>query len=237
MGAAVETSGLVKSYGHRLALRGLDLMVDWGEFLTVFGPNGSGKTTLIKVLATIARPTAGLVCIAGLDPRHQAPQVHRSIGVVTHQTFLYDDLTAYENLKFYGRMFGLRDIVAQIESLSQKLGLAPYLDLRVRTLSHGTQQRVSLARALLHTPRLLLLDEPETGLDQQARGLLAELLAAHRAEGGSVLMTTHNLELGLAMGDQVAILSNGRIAYQGTRDGLDIATLRETYARYTGMPA
>ena len=237
MTAAIQVTGLTKSYGPRPALRGLDLTLGWGESLTLFGPNGSGKSTLIKVLATLASPTAGQIRVAGLDPRHEAGRLRRLIGVVTHEPLLYEELTGEENLRFHGRMFRVQGLEARIADLAQELALERLLPLRVRTLSHGMRRRISLARALLHEPPLLLLDEPETGLDQEALGLLDGLLTRHRAAGGSLLMTTHNIEGGVSIGDRVAILRAGRIAYQGAADGLGQGGLRDLYAQVTGAEA
>lgn len=216
-------------------LRGLDLTVSWGEVLSIFGPNGCGKTTLIKLLATLARPGAGQVRIAGWAVSQDGPALRRAIGVVTHQTFLYDDLTAFENLLFTCRMFGLAGAPQRILAVAGRMGVEGYLGSRIRTLSHGTQKRISIARALLHEPLLLLLDEPESGLDQEALGLLDQVLAQHRAQGGAAILTTHNVERGLALGSRVAILWNGRIAYLEERAALDAAAFRQTYARLTGV--
>ena len=235
--AAIQAVGVTKTYGPRLALRGLDLTLGWGESLTLFGPNGSGKSTLIKVLATLASPTRGQLQVVGLDPRHEARRLRGLIGVMTHEPLLYEELTGMENLQFYGRMFGVRELEARIAALAQELALGRYLHLRVRTLSHGMRRRVSLARALLHQPPLLLLDEPETGLDQEALGLLDGLLARHRATGGSTVMTTHNIEGGVSVGDRVAILWEGRIAYQGAANGLEHGGLQDLYTQVTGSEA
>jgi heme exporter protein A len=231
--AAVQALGLTKVYAYRPALRGLDLELPWGKLLTVFGPNGSGKSTLIRLLAGLARPSQGSVRLAGLDPGRAPAQARSLLGVVTHQTFLYDDLTGHENLRFYARLFGVKEVDQRIAALARTLALEPYLSARVGSLSHGIQKRLSMARALIHQPTILLLDEPETGLDQEALGLLESLLADHRGAGGSVVLTTHSLEGGLGMADQVAILSRGRLAYYGARDQLDLAAFRDTYARAT----
>lgn len=236
MSVAIQVSGLTKVYAHRPALRGLDLELPWGKLLTVFGPNGSGKSTLIRLLAGLARPTQGRVYLAGLDLGRAAAQARSLVGVVTHQTFLYDDLTGWENLRFYARLFGVQHGDRRIISLARSLALEPYLSARVGTLSHGIQKRLSMARALIHQPTILLLDEPETGLDQEALELLESLLADHRAAGGAAILTTHAIERGLGMADQVAILSEGRLAYHGARDALDTAAFRDTYARVTGLP-
>jgi ABC-type multidrug transport system ATPase subunit len=151
---------------------------------------------------------------------------------VGHSNYLYDDLTAYENLLFRGRMHGLNDLRERIYRAATRLGLEERLHPRVRTLSHGLQKRVVLAAAILHDPAILLLDEPEAGLDQEALGMLGQLLQEWKGGQRAVLMTTHNLEQGLALGDRVAILSRGKIAYQEERSALDVAGFRGTYQRY-----
>ncbi len=229
---AIEVQGLTKSFGNHLALNGVDLKVKKGGFLTVFGPNGAGKTTLIKVLATLSRPLAGTVRMAGLDLRDNSTEIRRKIGVVTHQTFLYEDLTAYENLKFYGRMYGVPNLEKQIHEVIAMVGLTARLHQRVRTLSRGLQQRLSIARAVLHNPTIMLLDEPETGLDQHATGMLREVLDGLHER--TVVMTTHNLERGLEMGDHMVILDQGKVVYEERKESLDIASLQETYHLYTG---
>lgn len=216
-------------------LRGIDLELPWGEVLSLFGPNGAGKTTLVRLLAGLTRSTSGSIRIGGLDPERKGLEVRRLLGVVTHQTFLYDELTAQENLRFYARMYGLGNADDRIEEVATTLGITSYLNARVRTLSNGMQKRVSLARAVLHRPRLLIFDEPEAGLDQEALGLVETLLDAHRLEGGSAVVTTHNVERGLSIADRVIILSNGRISYdEGARD-IEAISFRETYRDRTGV--
>jgi heme ABC exporter ATP-binding subunit CcmA len=213
----------------------IDLELPWGEVLSLFGPNGAGKTTLVRLLAGLARPTDGSIRIAGLNPETRGIDVRRLLGVVTHQTFLYDELTARENLRFYARMYGLDNADERIEEVSATLGSTSYLDARVRTLSNGMQKRVSLARAVLHRPRLLIFDEPEAGLDQEALELLQALLEAHRAEGGSAVVTTHNVERGLSIADRVIILANGRISYDEPSGALEPVSFRDTYRERTGV--
>jgi len=232
---AIEVRGLTKSYGAQVVLRNLDLCLPWGDFLIVFGPNGSGKTTLIRVLATLSRPARGSVRVTGFDLKENPAAIRRNVGVVTHQPLLYEDLTAYENLKFHGRMFGLAQLEERIEKAADLMGVAPYLRHKVRTLSHGIQKRFSLARAILHDPPILLLDEPETGLDQEALGMLEDLVVAGERGRRTVLMTTHNLERGLALGNRVAILAGGKIAYEEARTLVDEARFRGTYNRFTGV--
>jgi len=231
---AIEVKGVTRGFGKHLVLRGIDLQVGTGEFLTVFGSNGAGKTTLIKVLATLLRPATGSVRVAGLDMRGNSIGIRRKIGVVSHHTFLYDELSAYENLKFYGRMYDVPDLEERINYLIARVGLSSRLHDRAGALSRGMQQRVSIARAMIHDPPIMLLDEPETGLDQDARSILKETLGSFHAEGRTMVMTTHNLEYGLEMGDHVAILAGGKIAYEESRQALNLATLREAYYQYTG---
>jgi heme ABC exporter ATP-binding subunit CcmA len=231
---AIEVQGLTKSFGNHLALKGLELRVSEGEFLVIFGPNGSGKTTLIKVLASLMKPSSGRVRVAGFDLQNSPVPIRRKIGLVGHQPFLYDDLTAFENLKFCGRMYDVPNLEERIHEVITTVGLTSRLHHQVRTLSRGMQQRLSIARAVLHRPSVMLLDEPETGLDQYATAMLKEVLDALSAEAGTVVMTTHRLEYGFEMGNQVAILAGGRIVYQESKQSLDVDNLRQTYCRFIG---
>ena len=232
---ALEVRGLPKTYGPHVVLRDFDLDLPWGDFLIVFGPNGSGKTTLIKVLATISRPTQGEVRVAGFDLKKNPTAIRRNIGVVTHQPLLYGDLTALENLKFHGRMFPLTHLEEHIEKAVDLMGLGSYLGRKVSTLSHGMQKRLSLARAILHDPPILLLDEPETGLDQEALEMLGHMMGVGQRGRRTVLMATHSLERGLALGNRVAILAGGKIAYHEERALIDEAMFKGTYGRFTGV--
>lgn len=234
---AIEARQVRKAFGTAAVLRGLDLEVAWGDSLSLFGPNGSGKTTLVRVLATLARQDEGVVRIAGHDSARSATQVRRFVGVLTHQTMLYDHLSVAENLRFYGRMFGVRDLSQRIEELASVLEFGAFVNRRVATLSHGMQKRASLARGLIHRPRVLLLDEPESGLDPAAMRLLASVLRQHRAEGGAVLLTTHSLQQGLALGSRVGILSGGQVAFEAPSEGLTTEALRAQYVQVTGAPA
>lgn len=230
---AIEVEGLGKSFGNHRALTGIDLKVGSGEHVTVFGPNGAGKTTLIKVLSTLMKPSAGTVRLDGSDISKAPTEVRRKIGLVAHQTFLYDDLTVYENLKFYGKMYDVINLEEQIHNVVRWVRLEARLHDRVGTLSRGMQQRISIARAVIHNPSIVLLDEPEVGLDPRAIVMVREVLDSLSAGERTVVMTTHNLEQGIEMSDRVVILDKGRIVYQEQKDRIDIATFRETYDRYT----
>lgn len=228
----IEIRGLIKAFGSRPVLKGVNLEVNEGEFVTLVGPNGAGKTTLMNIIATLVKPTAGQIQVGGIDPGEFPIQVRRKIGMVSHKTLLYDDLNPWQNLKFFARMYDLTDPADRIEALLRQLGLWGRQHDPVWTLSRGMQQRLAIARALLHNPPILLLDEPDTGLDQQSAATLKDLLQLESKQR-TVLMTTHNLERGLEWGDRIAILARMRIVYQTDRANLDAAGFREQYQRHT----
>jgi heme exporter protein A len=207
-GWAIDAEGVTKSFGQKPALRGIELKVKRGD---------------------LSKPDSGRILVEGLDIRNNAVEVRRSIGTVTHQTFLYDSLTAHENLKFYGRMFAVPRLEERIQEVIAQVGLTCRLHDRVRTFSRGLLQRLSIARAILHHPHILLLDEPETGLDQKALELLKEALDTLSEDERTVVMTTHNLERGLALGDRAIILVEGRVVFEERKQALDLALFRETY--------
>lgn len=229
----ITMEGLTKSFGPHRALRSIDLTIDSGKCLAVIGPNGAGKTTLIKVLSTIIRPTNGTAILAGFDIINDAIQVRRQIGVISHQPLLYQNLTAYENLKFYAKMYEVSNMEKRINEITDQIGLADRLHRQVSTLSRGMQQRFSIVRALLHDPPVLLLDEPETGLDQNATNILRDLLKEMIGKNHTVLMTSHNLQWCLQLADQVVILHRGKLAYQESAEHLDLAELHDSYNKYT----
>jgi len=234
---AIEVQGLTKSFGHHLALRGIDLQMRPGETVVIFGPNGAGKTTLIKVLATIMNPSSGRVLVDGLELKNNAEEVRRQIGVVTHQTFLYSNLTAYENLEFYSHMYDIPGIRDRVHEVLAMVGMTSRLHDRVGTLSRGMQQRLSIARALLHKPAIMLLDEPEAGLDQQATSMLWEALQTEGGRKRTAVLTTHNLERGLELCDRLLILTKGKIVYQESTKALDLADLKRVYQHTTRVGA
>ena len=221
---------LVKEFGFRRVLDGLSLEVATGTSLALLGPNGAGKTTLLRILATLARPTSGRVEVNGLDARgrHQTA-IRARIGVISHQTFLYDGLTALENLTFFARQYGVADARERAGALLAEFGLWERRDDRTGTFSRGMQQRLTIARALLHDPEILFLDEPFTGLDPAASRLLRALLERLRGSGRTLVMTTHDVAEGLALGDRWAILAGGVLADGGSCRGLAPAGLEARY--------
>ena len=227
-GFAVRVEGLEKGFGHWPVLWDLDLTLNWGKLLVLFGANAVGKTTLLRILATQARPDGGTLSVAGYDLGRRPDAVRRRVGVVGHRTYLYDDLTCRENLVYYGRLFGLTDVQQRAEEAISRVNLGPRADQRVRTLSNGMQKRASIARAILHRPPLLLLDEPEAGLDSESTAMLKGLLKEWPESGGAVIMTTHNVDLGLAWGDpgNIGVLADGRVHFQGPGQYADVAEFR-----------
>lgn len=232
---AIQVQGLTKSFGRNRVLRGIDIEISHGESVVIFGPNGAGKTTLLKILATILKPTAGKLIVNGLAFKEKPEEIRRQIGMVSHQTFLYGNLTAYENLEFYCRMY---DVPARQERIREVVGMVEMtsrLHDRVGTLSRGMQQRLSIARALLHNPSIMLLDEPETGLDQQSSSIVWELLQQGTEKKRTIILITHSLERGLELCDRVLILAQGQIAYESSKQALDLAGLEQAYKHCTGV--
>ena len=211
----IRVEGLGKTFGRRDVLRDVSFTVPRGGFLTLFGPNGAGKTTTLRLVATLLRPSTGSVAVAGHDPRDDPQPVRRAIGLISHDPLLYRDLTAQENLRFYADMYGLADPQRRIADLLERVELSHRRFDLTRTFSKGMLQRLAIARALLHKPRVLLLDEPHSGLDPHAVDILDGLLGEIRAEH-TFVMTTHNLGKGLELADQVMILDAGRVVFRQT---------------------
>ncbi len=237
----IQTENLVKAFGRHYALRGVNLGLGQGEGLVMIGPNGAGKTTLLRCLAGLARPSEGKVLLRGQELTGGSGELRRHIGFVSHETLLYDDLTPAENLRFYGRLYDVSHLESRVDQLLGELGLGQRSDDPVRTLSRGMRQRLSLARALLHQPTVLLLDEPYTGLDMQATELLERMLLEMATRGRTVLLTTHDLPTALRCGSRLAVLVEGRIAYETRQGTLSEHELRGIYrdligARSEGIP-
>ncbi len=224
----IEVSGLTKSFGNIEALRGIDLKIKKG--VTIFGPNGAGKTTLISILSNLMKPNSGTVSIGGIDLSDGGDAVRRDIGVVSHNTYLYNNLTPYENIRFYGKIYGVDNLEERIYNVIEEVGLKGRMYDQVRTFSRGMQQRLSLARALIHNPSVIFLDEPYTGLDQYAAHLLKDLLTGlHIDNNRTIVMTTHNIERGLEMCDQVAMQVRGKILYREPISKIDQDNFEEIY--------
>ncbi|HNS51388.1 MAG TPA: heme ABC exporter ATP-binding protein CcmA [Anaerolineae bacterium] len=234
---AILVSKVTKAFGQQFALRGVDLAVAEGDFLALFGPNGAGKTTLMRIMSSLGRPTGGSVEILGEPLEKAATSLRRHIGLISHSPLLYGDLTPDENLRFFARMYDLPEPEVRIANLLDQVGLGGRRGDPVRTFSRGMIQRLAIARAILHDPAIMLLDEPYTGLDLQAAEMLCGYLRGLATSGRTVVLTTHNLEQGLEMCSRIAILERGRIAWQGRRAEVDLVSMRDIYREATSRPA
>lgn len=213
----IETLKLEKSFGYKQALKSTTLTIDAGQVVALAGPNGAGKSTLLRILATLSRPTRGRVALNQIEIPEGAGAARACIGYVGHQTLLYDELTIHENLRYYARLYLIDAFEARILEVSKQVGIEKRMNDTVRTLSRGYQQRVSLARALLHRPKVLLFDEPWTGLDQNSSGVLNSIFEQARREGATVLFSSHEFERSLSAADRALIMRNGKIIYDGAR--------------------
>ena len=230
----IQISGLVKQYGFNPVLRGVNLHVPTGAFVTLVGPNGAGKSTLMRIVATLLKPTAGEVKIGGWLMPQFSDRVRRHIGLVSHQTLLYGDLTAAENLLFFAKLYRLDHSDDRVAQALKRVGLAARERDAVRTFSRGMMQRLTIARATLHEPDVLLLDEPYTGLDQDASALLDSLLKRESENGRTILMITHDLVHGLNLCDRVAILSRVKIVQEIANGAVSGSEFLDIYAEQTG---
>ncbi len=225
----IIVESVAKSYGNFQALQGVDLRVKRGEFLTVFGTNGAGKTTLIKLLSTLTKPTSGKITLANHDIKKEPDKVRSLIGVISHDPYLYENLSAIENLKFFASLYGIPQAEEKAIEMIKQVGLESRMHDLVRTLSRGMKQRLAVARAIVHDPNILLLDEPYTGLDQHGSRIFGEILKLLKSQTRTILMTTHKIEEGLGISDSVAILSGGRIVYECDPRGVEIERFKEIY--------
>ncbi len=225
----IEVKKLVKRFGMKAVLRGVDFQVEPGEFVALLGPNGAGKTTFLRILSSLSRPSMGLVKVAGFAlPAHSA-SVRQRLGVVSHMPLLYGDLTAEENLQFYGRIYNIPALNERISEVLDMVGLATRRRDMVRTFSRGMQQRLAIGRAVLHDPDVMLFDEPYTGLDQDASEMLDGVLKNVAAVGRTVVMTSHDLARAEELATRFDILSRGVIAASATHAELGNSNLLTFY--------
>ena len=230
----IETESLVKKFGFKTVLRKIDLSMRKGDFLALFGPNGAGKTTLMRILGAQMLPTSGKVYVSGMDTRYHREEIHRRIGVATHDPYLYNNLSASENLKFYAKMYDVTRQPDEIDQLLQRVGLHAYRNDAVRTFSRGMQQRLSIARSVIHDPQVLLFDEPFTGLDQKGVDDLKYLLKEFQTQGKTIVMASHHLSLGAELCSHAAVLSFGKIVFKAHQSKIDKTDFKQTYLEYAG---
>lgn len=217
----IRVHRLVKRFGLKTVLNGLDFEVQAGEFVALLGPNGAGKTTFLRILASLSRPSLGEVRVAGYRLPEQAAAVRRKLGVVSHLPLLYGDLSGEENLRFYARLYNLAEVERRVSEALELVGLAARRRDLVRTFSRGMQQRLAIGRAVLHDPEVMLFDEPHTGLDQDACSMLDTVLREVAARGRTVVMTSHELARVADLASRFDVLSRGVIAASVTRAEMD----------------
>ena len=234
---AVEVDGLVKQFGNRRALDGASFSLEQGAFLSIFGPNGAGKTTLLRILATLSRPTRGTVRLLGVDALEEPERLRSQIGLISHKSMLYGDLTAYENLAFFSSLYDGAPNRARIDELLRIVELDHRRNDCVRTFSRGMQQRLSIARALVNDPALVLLDEPYSGLDPHAVELFDELIGRVRTErpDRTFVMVSHDLEKGFRMCSHALILARGQVVVVAEKSRVRREAFRDLYLATVGM--
>lgn len=225
---AVEASGLCRTFARRRAVDGVDLTLNSGDCLALFGPNGAGKTTLLRVIAGLLKPTSGTVTVGGRSLRGDAA-ARAQVGLISHQSMLYRALTARENVEFAARLYGVNDPRNAAGRALERIRILDRADTPVRSLSRGLQQRVSIARAIVHEPSVVLLDEPYTGLDAAGGAALTEMLLLLRTSGAALLLVTHNVDEGLAVASHAAIMLGGRIVRRDESSSIDRLSYAAAY--------
>jgi ABC-type multidrug transport system ATPase subunit len=229
MSYAIECKDLTKRFGDFKALKNVNLSVDKNRILAILGHNGAGKSTLIRVLSTIMHPTEGKVFIDGKELKEDDTLLRSKIGLLSHNSYLYSNLSAKENLKFYSSLYNLKDPDKRIDEILKKVNLYDRRNDRVGTYSRGMTQRLSLARALLHQPSILLLDEPETGLDRDSMELLWEIVRTDDTER-TVIFTSHNFQSTVKICDEFIIMKKGSVVHRQDNNGITESDLEKIYS-------
>ena len=224
----VEAHGLARAFGGRRAVDGVTFELAGGECLALFGPNGAGKTTLLRMLAGLLKPTAGTARIGGVE-LPGGPEVRSAVGLISHASMLYGALTARENVELAARLYGVPDARRAALTALERMRVADRAEAPVRALSRGLQQRVSVARAMVHEPEVVLLDEPFTGLDAAGAAALSDALVELRSHGAALILVTHNIEEGLSLATRAAIMHGGRFVRVEERASLDVAAYAASY--------
>lgn len=232
----IEVKKLTKRFGLKTILRSMDFSVEQGEFVALLGPNGAGKTTFLRILASLSRPSMGFIRVAGYRLPDQAAAVRHRLGVVSHLPLLYGDLTAEENLRFFGRMYGVDNLERRVGFVLDIIGLSSRRRDLVRTFSRGMQQRLAIGRAVIHDPEVMLFDEPHTGLDQDACAMLDTVLREVASRGRTVVMTSHDLARAADLASRFDILSRGQIVASVQSQEIDPNQLLAFYRRALENP-
>ena len=227
-GPAVEVAGLTRSFGPTKAVAGVTFALGAGECLALFGPNGAGKTTLLRILAGLLKPTSGVARVSGIALPAGA-EVRSRVGLISHHTMLYEALSPRENVSFAARLYSVPDVSARVEESLRRMAMMERADAPVRALSRGMQQRVSIARAMVHAPQVVLADEPYSGLDESGARSLTALLQELRASGAAIIIVTHNLAEGLSLATHAAVMRRGRFVRYDRRSDVDVKSYSDTY--------
>jgi len=225
----IELKKLVKQADNKLILRGIDLKIDKGETVAILGPNGAGKSTLLKVLATLIKPTSGLVKVNGLELRKNQLEIKKLQGYLPHSSLLYEHYSPLENLVFFGNLYGIKNAQEKAIELVKEVGLSFFLNEPVKNFSRGMIQRIAIARAIIHEPPLLLLDEPHTGLDQGAISILNNVILSMKDKGTTTLMVTHDFKQAAEICDRIIIIKNGKVADDFRLEEKELDTVSEKY--------
>ncbi|MFQ6061403.1 MAG: ABC transporter ATP-binding protein, partial [Thermoplasmata archaeon] len=225
----IEIKNLEKEFGRRKVIDGIDLRIDTGDSLSILGPNGAGKTTLIKLLSTLQRPSSGTVLMDGLDIKENGRDIRKSIGVLGHDSYLYDNLSAIENLEFYARMYGVPPSRERVGELLTRVGLQHRMHDMVGTYSRGMRQRLDIIRAVIHDPKTLLLDEPFTGLDLRGCNVLRKMIREFQSQRKTVVMVTHDVARGYEVGERIIVLIRGKIVSERRKGELGLEEFTREY--------
>jgi len=225
----VEFKNVTKKYGHIHAMRDVSLSINKGEFITIFGPNGAGKSTFLKLLCTMTSPSKGDISYEGIPLKKLADDFRSRFGVISHQPFLYSELSAMENLRFYAKLYGVENIEERIKVLMDKVELYKRRNDRVRGYSRGMLQRLSITRALLHDPDIVVLDEPYTGLDSHASAILTNILMELFGEEKTILMVTHNMKQGYDAASRLAIIKGGKLVFDRPKNEISVDDFEKEY--------
>jgi len=224
----VEVGQLVREFGATRAVAGVTFSLAPGDCLALFGPNGAGKTTLLRVLAGLLKPTSGIARVSGI-PLPGGPLARSRIGLISHHTMLYEALSSRENVAFSARLYGIRDARPRVEDSLRRMSMLERADAPIRSLSRGMQQRVSIARAMVHSPQLVLADEPYSGLDDSGARALTALLRELRSAGTAIIIVTHNLTEGLSLATHAAVMRRGKFVRYDSADRIDAGAYAVTY--------
>ena len=229
--SVIDVQSVCKSFSRKV-LKGVDLSVSQPQSVFICGINGAGKSTLLKILAGLLQPDSGAVCVHGKCLRRHAEHVKSTLGVIMHRSMVYPDLTVQENLDFFARLYGLQERVEKVAAMMDQVGLSAFRYDKASVLSRGLLQRLSIGRALIHDPSVILADEPFTGLDTDSVRFFTESMEAFRHRGGTIVLTTHDALQGIACSDRVVVIDRGGVILDRPTREIDSAAFAKDYLAY-----